>query len=117
MIDAALIRTFFLFVILSGLAARSADWVLGPQARTLSLPTQENRSPGFLSRDPHQIGLVFTNVMVGDFYLTNAVAHNGSGVAMGDVDGDGLTDVYLCSLQGPNRLFRNQGSWRFESME
>lgn len=117
MIDAALIRTFFLFVILSGLAARSADWVLGPQARTLSLPMQENRSPGFLSRDPHQIGLVFTNVMVGDFYLTNAVAHNGSGVAMGDVDGDGLTDVYLCSLQGPNRLFRNQGSWRFESME
>ena len=36
---------------------------------------------------------------------------------LGDVDGDGWPDIYLCSLQGPNRLFRNLGSWQFSEMD
>jgi len=72
---------------------------------------------GFRSRTPQETGLVFTNAMTGDLYLTNAVAHNGAGVAIGDVDGDGWADVYLCNLEGPNRLFRNRGQWRFEAPE
>lgn len=67
--------------------------------------------------DPEQTGVTFTNILQGDAYLTNAVAHNGSGVALGDVDGDGWQDIYLCRLQGPNRLYRNLGNWRFEEME
>ena len=72
---------------------------------------------GFRSMVPQEIGLAFTNAMTGDLYLTNAVAHNGAGVAIGDVDGDGWADVYLCNLEGPNRLFRNRGQWRFEAMD
>jgi len=42
---------------------------------------------------------------------------NGSGVALGDVDGDGLCDVYLCRLDGnDNKLFRNLGNWQFEDI-
>ncbi len=33
----------------------------------------------------------------------------GTGVAVGDVDGDGWTDVFVSAV-GPNRLFRNAGS-------
>lgn len=41
--------------------------------------------------------------------------HNG--VAVGDVDGDGLDDVYLCQPAGlPNRLFRNRGDGTFEDI-
>ncbi len=69
--------------------------------------------PGFTLLSPDSTGVHFTNVLGGDLALTNAVAHNGSGVAIGDVDGDGLNDIYFCALQGPNRLFRNLGNWRF----
>ena len=57
------------------------------------------------------------NTLQGDAALTNAVAHNGSGLAIGDVDGDGWQDIYLCNLQKPNALYRNLGNWRFEAMD
>jgi hypothetical protein len=72
---------------------------------------------GFTSMGAEQTGVSFTNMLGGDAYLTNAVAHNGSGVALGDVDGDGRVDIYFCNLQGANRLYRNLGSWKFEEMK
>jgi hypothetical protein len=36
-------------------------------------------------------------------------------VAVGDVDGDGLRDLYLVD-RGPNRLYRNRGNLRFEEI-
>ena len=69
---------------------------------------------GFTRLDLRQTGLNFTNRLEGDAFLTNAVANNGSGLAIGDVDGDGLPDIYLCALQGPNRLFRNRGDLHFQ---
>jgi hypothetical protein len=36
----------------------------------------------------------------------------GQGVAVGDVDGDGLRDLFLTAV-GPNRLYRNMGGGRF----
>jgi hypothetical protein len=39
----------------------------------------------------------------------------GMGAAVGDVDGDGLPDVFLTAV-GPNRLFRNLGGGRFEDI-
>src|SRR5260370_30303102 len=41
---------------------------------------------------------------------------NGSGVAAGDVDGDGLCDLYFCGLDGPNVLYRNLGNWKFQDV-
>lgn len=41
--------------------------------------------------------------------------HNG--VSVGDVDGDGLDDLYVCQPAGlPNRLFRNRGDGTFEDI-
>lgn len=44
-----------------------------------------------------------------DFYA-------GGGVALGDVDGDGLLDVYLVGNQKPNRLYVNRGNFTFEDI-
>jgi tetratricopeptide (TPR) repeat protein len=41
--------------------------------------------------------------------------HNG--IAVADVDGDGLDDIYICQPSGlPNRLFRNRGDGTFEDI-
>lgn len=71
---------------------------------------------GFTRMDPISTGVTFTNALSGDLFLTDAVAHNGSGVALGDVDGDGWVDIYICALQGANRLFLNQGQWQFREV-
>ncbi len=46
------------------------------------------------------------------FYSQNT----GGGVCIGDYDGDQRPDVYLTSPSGGNRLFRNQGDFRFQDV-
>lgn len=41
---------------------------------------------------------------------------NGAGIAIGDFDEDGLPDVFLCSTDGPNKLYRNLGSFQFKDV-
>ena len=43
--------------------------------------------------------------------------YGNNGIAVGDFDGDGLDDFYVCQPSGlPNRLFRNRGDGTFEDL-
>ena len=42
--------------------------------------------------------------------------YSGAGVAIGDVDGDELPDVYVTNYDRGNRLYRNLGGFRFEDV-
>jgi hypothetical protein len=106
------------FVLLLGAGANhgaepQSTWSEGVGFRSRPVIPGATGRTGFTTMGPETTGVSFTNILAGDAYFTNAVAHNGSGLAIGDIDSDGLADLYFCNLQGPNRLYRNLGGWRF----
>ena len=88
----------------------------GSGFRSAPLQVPSTGKPGFVQLPPATTGIFFTNHLAVERYVTNQIYLNGSGVAAGDVDGDGLVDLYFCRLDGPNALYRNLGNWKFEDI-
>jgi hypothetical protein len=63
-------------------------------------------------------GVTFEHISVDDACRINIAGHydHGNGIAVADVDNDGLLDVYWTTQLGPNQLWRNLGGGKFESM-
>jgi hypothetical protein len=48
--------------------------------------------------------------------LTYRNFYNGGGVAIGDVNNDGLADVFFTANMGGNKLYKNSGDWSFKDI-
>ena len=86
----------------------------GPGFRRWRLARPATGGTGFRPVAPERTGIRFTHRLPEISAARNRILENGSGVALGDVDGDGRPDIYLCSLEGTNALYLNRGGWRFE---
>src|SRR5688572_15314110 len=64
-------------------------------------------------------GIDFANYIQEDeifnFY-SYGYLYNGGGVATGDINNDGLTDIYLSSTMGFNKLYLNLGNLQFRDI-
>ena len=64
-------------------------------------------------------GIEFNNRVV-DGKLENSFLfrnfYNGGGVAIGDLNNDGLADVFFTSNMGDNKIYLNKGNFKFEDI-
>jgi len=93
-----------------GLSSRPLAPRSGPRGRTM-----------FSIVPPEQSGLRADNPyddpkMWGERYREFVLGAIGTGIAIGDYDGDGLPDIFVVCKTGPNHLFRNLGGMRFEDV-
>ncbi|APZ93524.1 FG-GAP-like repeat-containing protein [Fuerstiella marisgermanici] len=72
---------------------------------------------GFFDRR-RESGITFRNRIVDDAGREHKPCHydHGTGVAIADVDGDGLQDLYFVTQVGGNELWKNQGDGTFQEM-
>src|SRR5436190_11204405 len=91
----------------------SLDWQMADGYRFAEVKPQGAGHVGFRRVPSSQSDVTFTNHLSELESLSNRVFENGSGVAAGDFDGDGLCDLYFCRIEGLNVLYRNLGNWRF----
>jgi enediyne biosynthesis protein E4 len=69
--------------------------------------------------DPKDTGIDFRNDLVSSDemnILEYLYFYNGGGVATGDINNDGLVDIYFTSNQGGNKLYLNKGNFQFEDI-
>ena len=103
---------------LFALAPRSSalDWNQGHGHRSAPLPVPASGQAGFTQLPPTNTGVFFTNSLNPLISASNQILENGAGVALGDVDGDGWCDIFLCGSERPSALYRNLGNWKFEDI-
>jgi hypothetical protein len=88
------------------------------QAQLATLPDFKVFHDFQLSDRFPESGIQFYQHVTDDSAITFKKVHydHGTGLAVADVDGDGLSDLYFVNQVGANQLWRNLGGGKFESI-
>ena len=79
----------------------------------------EKKKPIYLFQLKDSTNINFTNALTETEELnpyTYRNFYNGGGVALGDINNDGLLDIYFTGNQVENQLYLNKGNWKFENI-
>src|SRR5215207_4004257 len=111
-----MLRTCFLFSLIGLLSVTAAEreWKEEKGYRWANLAPMGGKA-GFTTLG-FETCITFTNVLDEWKTTANRTLQNGSGVAIGDVDGDGRQGVFFCALDGRNALYKNLGEWKFKNI-
>lgn len=85
----------------------------------LSCSSLAQAPPLFQSVSPAKSGISFKNMLEESptsNVLTYEYFYNGGGVAIGDINNDGLDDIYFAGNMKPNALYLNQGNLKFRDI-
>lgn len=108
--------------LLTGLAGCSAQtgrelvWHEENGYQWAELAGSRSKQTGFQKLSSSRTRVTFRNEVRQSLKDQNRHYLNGSGVAVGDFDNDGLQDIYFARIDGPNKLYRNLGGYRFEDV-
>ena len=79
----------------------------------------KDERPLFKLLTPDKTGVTFANTITTDDSLnvqTDVYVYNGAGVGVGDIDNDGLPDIFFSGNMVSSRLYLNKGGMRFEDI-
>lgn len=77
----------------------------------------QSSSTNFEKISNKKSGITFKNQLKEDEknnILRYEYFYNGGGVAVGDLDNDGLEDLFFTGNMSSNKLYRNLGKWKFD---
>lgn len=80
---------------------------------------QDNATPLFVSLPAAQAGIFFENTIITspqENIQNHPFIYNGGGVAVGDVTGNGLQDIFFAGNRVSSRLYINKGNMQFEDV-
>lgn len=113
------VRMLCAFACLYACVAKCADtlqWESHPHFRVRPISPAMPGKTGFTLLTASHTGIQFTNRLSLDAAARNHNLMQSAGVAAGDYDGDGRCDLYFCTVEGRNTLYRNLGGFRFEDV-
>lgn len=113
-------------ILLLLVGAGFAAWKFWPKSEAKTPYMLHGEEPALVAKSPvlqllesSETGIDFQNAIIESAennITTNINMYNGGGVAIADINNDNLPDIYFVCTNGKNRLYLNEGNFKFKDI-